>query len=97
MEVRCGPGKLLLTVTSSLSCADEEFRISSVDGSLAVSAAFTWAVVALLLVSTEVDRSPVVLRDNGDRALLDLPVVDPRGRDVELVGDLTPAPCRACE
>ena len=38
----------------SLSCAEEGFRISSEDGSFALSAASTCAVVAaLLLVSTE--------------------------------------------
>ena len=50
-----------VTVTESLSWADEGLRISSVDGSLAVSAASTSAVVAaVLLVSTDVvSRAPL--------------------------------------
>jgi len=47
-----------VTVTESLSWAEEGVRISSVEGSLAVSAASTSAVVAaVLLVSTDVVRS----------------------------------------
>ena len=47
-----------VTVTESLSWAEEGLRISSVEGSLAVSAASTCAVVAaVLLVSTDVVSS----------------------------------------
>ena len=47
-----------VTVTESLSCAEEELRISTDEGSLALSAAFTSAVVAaVLLVSTDVVSS----------------------------------------
>ena len=50
-----------VTVTESLSWADEGSRISSVEGSLAFSAASTSAVVAaVLLVSTDVvSRAPL--------------------------------------
>src|SRR5260370_21723203 len=46
-----------VTVTESLSSADEELRISTDDGSFAVSAAFTSAVdTALLVLSTDAVR-----------------------------------------
>ena len=50
-----------VTVTESLSWAVEELRISRVEGSLALSAAFTSPVVAaVLFVSTEVvSRAPL--------------------------------------
>ena len=59
IEVRwCCLANASVTVTESLSCADEGFRISSEVGSFALSAASTWAVVAaVLVVSTEVVSS----------------------------------------
>ena len=59
IDVRwCCLAKAWVTVTESLSCAVEGLRISSEDGSLAVSAESTSAVVAaLLVVSTEVVSS----------------------------------------